>query len=116
MTMKKLLATIPFISLPLFAAWQGGCIDLDGSKAAEKAAILAQWDTETRKPAPVGVVTVGEIEVITAPSAPIAQSKPARKAVAMAERICRTEALKSGGSVQFCGSADYVASLGGGAW
>ena len=112
--MKKFtiaLIALIVIALPVFAAAINGAIDLDGLKAAEKAALLKSWE-EAEKAAPTYDVVIGEVTVKTPEVAPLKKvetvKKPIKTASVNKKMVCRSESLKDGNdSVTFCSTVDF---------
>jgi hypothetical protein len=114
--MKKFAITLVVlvsIALPVFAAALNGCIDLDGSKAAEKAALLKSWADAEK--APVARVEIGEVTV-KAPVVTIDEvqvvgtvTKPAPKMAKVEKKmVCRYESLNDGDDqVKFCSTLAF---------
>lgn len=113
--MKKFaiaLVVLVSIALPVFAAALNGCIDWDGSRAAEKAALLKSWEDAER--APVAKVEIGEVTVEAPEVTTIEEVQVVGTVVAKAPKMasaktwsCRTESLKTGGEVKFCSTVDF---------
>lgn len=110
---KAILSLVVLISiaLPILAASVNGCIDWDGSKAADKAALLASWEAPA---APVADVVIGEVTV-DAPAVTVleevnvvGQVRTASVAKS-APIVCRMEGLKTdvGGQVKFCSTQSF---------
>lgn len=118
--MKKIiiaLVVLVSVALPVLAAGLNGAIDFDGSRAAEKAALLASWEEMDK--APAADVVIGEVTV--SPAVTVLEevtivgttAKAPRVAKVSAPLVCRMEGLKTdvGGQVKFCSTLSFRESV-----
>jgi hypothetical protein len=114
--MKKFaiaLLVLVSVALPVFAAGINGAIDLDGSKAADKAALLKSWEEAEKKSVPVGEAVIGDVTtespVVTIEEVDVVGTvaKPAKMAT-VEKIVCRSEGLKiDNSSVKFCSTLSF---------